>query len=338
MNKSLMTLALIAACSTPTVVLAQSTSTEDKETEAAKPKLGTDTIVQETITCLDCFDYEIVGICFWLTCTIWDCEVDTSIKVKHYIPDLVVSAYTSDSPWEDTREWNDEEQGGIARTESPRDMDSPLDFKSVDIIAHPTVVIYNELGDEELFCKSQQETPMVPIYISSWDTFWNHTWLERGLQIWNMETDMIEATSSDGGGSGVFGFAIAPYWAPVYPRCGFGANPVDPLNGAVSAHRAADIATREDEPHVYNEIDGDCDEEDHKCWNPDPVEANNPNNKFQMIYPDVETTAEPFGGKATWADGKHISHEAYTWSLWRKYKCCERNGMVFLFDIDWEQE
>lgn len=333
MNKSLATLIVLVICTAPSVVLAQST-TGGQDDNATKPKLSTQTIVQETISCLDCFDYEVVGICFWLTCTIWSCDVDTSIKVKHYIPDLVVSTYTSDSAWEDMRELNDEAPGGLANTESPFEKDTPLDFKSVDIVAHPTVMIYNELGDEELFCKSQQETPLMPVYVSSWDMFWNHTWLERGLQIWGLEMEMIKATSS--GGSGVVGFVLSPYWAPVYPRCGFGANPVDPINSAVSAHRAADIATRENEPHVYLEIDGDCDEEDHKCWNPEPVEANNDNNKFQMIYPKVETTAKPFGGSATWANGKHILHEAYTWSLWRKYKCCERNGMIFLFDIDWE--
>jgi len=25
----------------------------------------------------------------------------------------------------------------------------------------------------------------------------------------------------------------------------------------------------------------------------------------------------------------------YVWNLWRPYKCCQRRGQFFLFDIDW---
>src|SRR6185437_8449834 len=41
----------------------------------------------------DCLAYRVVGICFWLTCTVYGCDVETSTKVSHYVPDAVVSSY-----------------------------------------------------------------------------------------------------------------------------------------------------------------------------------------------------------------------------------------------------
>lgn len=363
--------------------------TDNDQLDLLKPELKTIDIVEGTIECLDCFDYEIVGICFWLKCTFFSCDVETSIKVKHYIPDLVVSSYTSDSAWKDTRSWNDEPQGGIARSESPRDMDTFLDWKSVDIITHPALLIYNELGEEDLFCQSQQDTPFMPLFLSGLDPFWSESMVERALQLYRMDFDYIETggggssssssssssddpfagcrtypqgqlpdditggwwtrdsggrlvmmicggdDDADSGGSSLDAIlnsiTRAGYWAPVYPRCGWGAHPYDPINAAVAAHRAADIVTRQDEPHIYWPTDGDC---DHKCWKPGPVTENtDDDNKFQMLFPVLEKSASPFGGSATWANGKSGSPEMYAWSLWRKYMCCAPEGQLFLFDI-----
>ena len=47
-----------------------------------------------------CLEYRISGVCYWLFCTAWGCTVRTSVKVKHYIPNAVVSSYaqTGDNP------------------------------------------------------------------------------------------------------------------------------------------------------------------------------------------------------------------------------------------------
>jgi len=33
----------------------------------------------------DCLEYRVVGICYWLYCTITGCTVRTSVKVRHYV-------------------------------------------------------------------------------------------------------------------------------------------------------------------------------------------------------------------------------------------------------------
>ncbi|MGR7482727.1 TraU family protein [Klebsiella aerogenes] len=51
----------------------------------------------------DCLQYRVVGLCYWLFCTPFGCTVKTSVKVKHNLPDLVVSAYNTpgDNPWQE---------------------------------------------------------------------------------------------------------------------------------------------------------------------------------------------------------------------------------------------
>ena len=50
-------------------------------------------ITQTTTAALSCMQWMPIGTCFWLRCSLSGCSVRTSIKVGHYNPDLVVSAY-----------------------------------------------------------------------------------------------------------------------------------------------------------------------------------------------------------------------------------------------------
>src|SRR3546814_14583165 len=62
--------------------------------------LNTATIVG-SVASPDCLEYRVVGICYWLYCTWTGCTVRTSTKVRHYVPDAVVSSYsnTGENPW-----------------------------------------------------------------------------------------------------------------------------------------------------------------------------------------------------------------------------------------------
>lgn len=62
--------------------------------------LTTPTIIA-SVTSLQCLEYRVVGICYWLLCTPFGCTVRTSPKVRHLIPELVVSSYadTGGNPW-----------------------------------------------------------------------------------------------------------------------------------------------------------------------------------------------------------------------------------------------
>ena len=53
----------------------------------------TEIVSQTTSAALSCMRWMPVGMCFWLRCSIYECDVETSIKVGHYQPDAVVSSY-----------------------------------------------------------------------------------------------------------------------------------------------------------------------------------------------------------------------------------------------------
>lgn len=279
--------------------------------------ITTDEIIQAAVECEDCADWKVLGVCFWLKCSIYDCEVLESPRVGHYIPDLVIASYTYQSDWMDTRDWNATPSGAISQTESYRDQATPLDFKSVDVIAHPALPIYNAIGSSEYFCESMLKTPLLPFFLSSTDPMWNDPTAEQlfpqsmlGWPKFNTNT-------------GLPGLADG-YWAPLYPRCGWGAHPYDPINAAVAAHRAGEIVTRPAQPHVYFPVSGSC---ENKCWPPSPLTVNeHHDNRFQMLSPSKAMSTRTFDGSVTWANGKNISRQSYLWAMWRYYACCDKKG------------
>ena len=50
-----------------------------------------------------CLAYQITGVCFFLKCTPVGCSIETSIRVSHYAPDVIVSTYNDalNHPWID---------------------------------------------------------------------------------------------------------------------------------------------------------------------------------------------------------------------------------------------
>lgn len=303
--------------------LAASANAQSVKTGKKDGKLQTDKIIESVVNCVDCLDWKLLGMCFWLRCSLTGCDVENSWRVGHYIPEFVVSSYTFQSDWEDTKDWNDNPSGAIAKTEDDAEQDTSLDFKSVDIISHPATWIFDTLGSSEYFCESANDIPMLPHFLSSYDPNWNDPTIEQLYP----ESIKGDPKFKTGNWLPIIGDG---YWAPLYPRCGWGAHPYDPINAAVAAHRAAEIVTRSVQPHVYWPAQGSC---ENKCWNPGPVSIGGNDNRFQMIKPDLTYSHSTFGGSAAWANGKNISRESYTWNLWRYYACCEAKG-AYIGKID----
>ena len=66
----------------------------------AEASLNTAQIVASAAS-QSCISWRVSGICYWLFCTKFSCKVRTSVKVSHYIPEVVVSTYTAPggNPW-----------------------------------------------------------------------------------------------------------------------------------------------------------------------------------------------------------------------------------------------
>ncbi len=58
----------------------------------AEASLSTATLVASAAS-PSCISWRISGICYWLKCGWGGCRIRTSVRVSHFIPQAVVSAY-----------------------------------------------------------------------------------------------------------------------------------------------------------------------------------------------------------------------------------------------------
>jgi integrating conjugative element protein (TIGR03756 family) len=292
-----------------------------------------------------CMQWTPVGLCFWLNCSLFSCSVESSLKIGHYNPDLVVSSYNElgGNPWQEMRVTLGRAQRtaaeGLLRGLPPAPIDSAgnrsegtghrdhknLVFREVDAIGHPQVLISSAL--EGLLCPSQA-WPFVPYFQSGIDAL-----------AWRQAFPEILYPQSLTPGLRELGDWPLSTWGGVYPRNGWTVQAEEPKAAALTAQRAADIVTRSAQPHVYLPLSGPP-TGDQRVWPPGPlVETDAATGTWQMLSPRAETGCAVFGGNDTasaagWGAGRVDPAGDYVWNLWRPYQCCEARGL-FLFDINW---
>jgi integrating conjugative element protein (TIGR03756 family) len=280
-------------------------------------------IVEKTVGCTDCMDWKFVGMCFWLKCKLFDCDIEESPKISQFVPDLVVATHTSkDSPLGDVKSLNPVKNANLTnKLQQAEDLETNVDFKHAEVLGNPAALVFNALASSDWFCASGVKVPYFPYFLSGLDKSWRDSGVEHFFPQSILGFPKIKTNWPLG------------YWAPVYPRCGWGLHPYDAINGAVAAHRAAVITTSALAPHIYIQAGTDCGS---RCWGPSTVtEGNIRNHKFQMLFPKTANRGMVMGGDASWANGKNVDgEEGYAWTLWRPYTCCKRKGS-FLFSVDW---
>ena len=78
-----------------------------------------------------------------------------------------------------------------------------------------------------------------------------------------------------------------------------------------------------------------------RVWPPGPlVEGHARTGTWQMLAPRAESSCAVFGtndlfSAAGWGGGRVDPGGDYAWTLWRPYQCCQREGQVFITDINW---
>jgi integrating conjugative element protein (TIGR03756 family) len=290
-----------------------------------------------------------VGMCFWLRCSSTGCRVRTALKVGHYNPDLVVSAYNElgGNPWAEIRATLGLAQRAAAsgllgallpvpidsagnRTEGTGDRRDHrnLVFRETDAIGHPLSSLSGVVTGAGLLCESQT-TSFVPYFQSGLDAL-----------SWRQEIPEIFYPASWIPGLREVGTWPLQTWGSVHPRTGWSTQAEEPKAAAMNAQRAGDIVTRAEQPHVYIPLTGPS-SGSQRVWPPGPlVEKDARTGTWQMLAPRPETSCDVFGtndlvGLAGWGGGRVDSAGDYAWNLWRPYQCCSRRGQWFLFDINW---
>ncbi|PBJ10770.1 TIGR03756 family integrating conjugative element protein [Pseudomonas sp. ACN5] len=289
------------------------------------PSMALDTgSITSSVLSPNCLAYRVVGICFWLFCTPFGCTVKTSHKVRHFIPELVVSSYTTtgNNPWSEMAALSSPiggaEGGGNLITPNTRRNNLPR-FKNVDGIGHPGGWAATQLASQSGYACASGATAFMPYYQSTLDSLAWRRGIPESVYPESLMPGIREIGSQVSGNM----------WGNIYPRQGYLVQPDDFKAAAVMAQRAGDVMTRNGQPHVYVPLtpakrDG--------YWPPGPIIENDAStHKWQLLYPQAQPTCAIFPSNPVQsADG------GYAWSLWRPYSCCNREGQTFLFSIDFE--
>ncbi|TPG90309.1 TIGR03756 family integrating conjugative element protein [Pseudomonas caspiana] len=272
----------------------------------------------------DCIAYRVVGICYWLYCNNFGCKVKTSPKIRHYVPDAVVSSYsnTGDNPWSEVSllsAANSTARGGGDGSTGISHENDLAKFKNADVIGHPGGAIFSQfVGQSGYGCQGAGQI-LMPYFLSTLDSV---AWRYNIPELFFPEalTPGVREIGSR---------AQSNLWGAVYPRGGFLHGVDDYKSAAVVAQRAGDIVTRRGQVHVYqpmlaNKRDG--------YWPAGPLKESDPSTgKWQDLMPKPSQTCAVFPNKLP-----HVQSPRgdYAWALWRPYSCCERKGQVFLGSTD----
>jgi len=309
--------------------------------------INTASITAKTAAGLSCLRWRAIGTCFWLRCTLFKCRVKTSLKVGHYNPDLVVSAYNKlgGNPWVEMRTTLGTVQRSTAgtlltsllganansagnRTEGSNREHRNMIYRDVDAIGHPVASISQIAEISGLMCPSQT-TSFVPYFQSALDAL-----------SWRTEIPETFFPASIIPGMREIGTWPLQSWGSVYPRTGWVTQAEEPKAAAIVAQRAGDIVTRSGQPHVYIPVRGRPSFSG-KVWPPGALyEKNYRTGDWQMLTPRTEGRCRTFGSNdlatlSGWGGGKVDRGGSYAWNLWRPYKCCKRKGQWFLFSVNW---
>lgn len=306
-------------------------------------------VAKTTAAAFSCMKWMPIGTCFWLRCSWSGCSVRTSLKVGHYNPDLVVSSYNElgGNPWMEIRATLGLAQKtaatGLLGSLLPVPIDSAgnrtegmsgnrdhknMIFRETDAIGHPLSSLSGIVAGVGMLCQTET-TSFVPYFQSGLDAL-----------SWRQEVPEIFYPASFIPGLREIGTWPLQTWGGVYPRTGWTTQAEEPKAAAINAQRAGDIVTRTTQPHVYVPVTASS-SSSQRVWSPGPLmEKDHRTGTWQMLVPRTETSCAVFGTNdlATltgWGGGRVDDAGDYVWNLWRPYKCCQRRGQWFLFDIDW---
>lgn len=285
--------------------------------------LNTATIVASALS-PDCLEYRVVGICYWLYCSWGGCTVRTSVKVRHYVPDAVVSAYsnTGENPWTEVRALsvpNPTAQAGGDGTTNHSNENSLARFKNADVIGHPGSDVFSQFASASGYTCQGASTAFMPYLLSPLDSLaWRYN-VPEAVYPEALTPGMREIGTR----------TTLNLWGNVYPRGGFLHQADDFKAAAVVAQRAGDVVTRRGQLHVYQPLlasphDG--------YWPAEELrESDVSTGKWQQLTPQLSSTCAVFPHAGPLPQAQQGD---YAWALWRPYSCCQRRGQTFLGSTD----
>jgi integrating conjugative element protein (TIGR03756 family) len=261
----------------------------------------------------ECSQFRVVGVCIWIICTNFGCDIDVTIKYGHFNPDVIVTVNNPD---------------GIDRVEDPKRIADDTYNRNHNNLIFQSAAAYGHPLTGQIYCPSI--TDAGDIYFKS----------SLDIPAWRWGSFDSLTVAAILPGQREIGNWPKYYWGHLYPRTGWNTQHSEPKAAAVVAQRVGDILTRSSEPHIYSDIVGQSIfiEDEKFTWSPgELVENTNEEGWFQMMSPEFEQCTV-FGEDDTtdqhgWGGGRVADDGDYIFALWRPYTCCEFDD-GFLIDID----
>ena len=276
----------------------------------------------------DCLMYQVVGICYWLLCTPYGCSIETSAKVRHNVPDAVVSSYanTGMNPWTDVSGMsapNPSAQAGGDGTTNHNGENNLARFNNGDVIGHPGTAAFNRYASQFGYLCPGAGQPLTPYLLSTLDTI-----------AWRYDIpELVYPESLTPGLREVGSRASGNLWGAVHPRGGFLHQADGFKAAAVVAQRAGDIVTRPGQLHVYQPL---LATPTPGYWPAGPLMETDPTTGvWQELAPLISSTCTVFPDQSI--THLHATDGGYAWALWRPYSCCQVEGDVFLGSVDFSE-
>lgn len=332
----------------------------------SQPALALETVNSATLSAAalapSCLRYRIVGSCFYLSCGFFSCSIKVSVKVAHFNPDVVVSAYnslapsidpTAGNPWTEAKLLTGSIEtvsagslsgllGGIdglipTGGTMSHGMHQNLLFKEADAFGHPlasaTGLLARAASGLGLICPSDA-TSFKPYFLSGFD-----------VAAWRWGIPELVYPQAWVPGLREIGRFPVNTWGQVYPRAGMLTQSDPAKMAAVIAQRVGDVITRSGQTHIYRTLGNGQDGfrrhsvGGNMVWSPGKLTENAANGGWwQMNSPKAESECRIFGendliSATGWGGGRTAQTGNYTFTLWRPYQCCKRRG-IFLGSVD----
>ncbi len=263
-------------------------------------------------TAEECSQFRVVGVCIWIVCTVFGCDIDVTIKYGHFNPDVIVSV---------TNEQGVDRVEDQVRSDTSNRNHNNLIYQDAKAYGHPLT--------GRIYCPS--------------NTSAGNQYFQSILDIpsWRYGGLDILTTSALVPGKKEIGDWPGNTWGAVYPRTGWNTQHSQPKSAAVVAQRVGDIITRSGEPHVYRSILGKpIFVADRKLtWSPGSLEENtNEEGWWQPTTPKIEQCTlfgvDDTTDKTGWGGGRVSKNGEYRHALWRPYTCCEiDDGVLIVIDF-----
>jgi len=288
----------------------------------------------------DCVEYCVIGVCLSIVCNGLFCQVETTPWIRHRAPDIAVSSHseTGDGAWDEARAL----YGGLGKETASalvgidaigatggmvyaskdvtravdgqnsrnRNPSSLLHFKEVHYVGSPTGDLLENISG---FCTAQSD-PFVPYFISELDAFeWRFGLLE-----------LLYPASSVPGLREISQSPLTT-WGSVHPRTAWVYSEHRARAAAVAAQRAADIVTRDRQPHVYIKQNGDTGRSGSGVYT-----SNEKTDRWQMVYPQADQACYAFGNPNSYLFNRNREDQKFVFLYWQNRDCCPfANGSIF---------